>query len=225
MNHDAFEKFIHRQEFARVLKKEQELYQLQLNNGTKIRSDKEIDDQKRLLLKEIALPSNEDFTRIENYITDNSKSRRQNIRMEYDEDKSLQDISNFIDRVFTPSDQFQNIQNQDLDENKDDSLDVIQEQLFEETSNSFPNRSNEQRETANFGDDQEVPMSENSSSNYVSDDFLPNKVQRLDQINIKNDSSDYNVDFFKNEVQQLYSDRQFKEARNQLKNMLYSIEF
>lgn len=57
------------------------MFQSQLNSGSKVKPNNEINEQKRLLLKEISLPSNEDFSRIENYISHES-CRRKQIRLD-----------------------------------------------------------------------------------------------------------------------------------------------
>ena len=168
INQDAFEKFISRHELARVMQKEQEMYQSQLNHGVKIRPDGVLDSQKRMLLKEISLPSNEDFTKIDQNLSQVHSTRRQNIRSELENDSGLKDISNFIDQVFTPAEPFCDQNSEPVSE---DSLDVIQEQLFEET-HKIPSEFENIRETAGFGA---------ANHDLISDDFLPNQVQKLDQ--------------------------------------------
>lgn len=101
---------------------------------------KEIDDQKRELLKEISLPSNEDFSSI-NYETNESKKNQRKSVFKFDvDDNSLKDISinlnlfddlgNYIDTVFEEK----QVQKKHIPD--EDSLDVIQEQLFEDTAQS-----------------------------------------------------------------------------------------
>lgn len=66
VNNRAIEKFVHRQELARWLKEEKEIYESKLKAGSIINhsSMKEINNKKNDLIKELSLPSNEDFTGI-----------------------------------------------------------------------------------------------------------------------------------------------------------------
>jgi len=212
INYKAVDKFIHRQELARWLKKEQEMYEQQLRSGSKVRWDKQIDDQKRMLLREISLPSNEDFSYFSHDASEEKNHKIDKQAFEYDEDKNLKDISNFIDRVFNPLDQWR-IVSQHSEES--DSLDVIQEQLFEETNTTFPIKTADQK--VNESNHEESEQSEQD------DEFLPNKVQIIDPVNINKKEQNYKVDYYKSD--QVYSDKQYKAARESLKEMLYSIQF
>jgi hypothetical protein len=74
VNNKAIEKFVHRQELARCLKEEKELYEQKLKAGALINhsSMKEINSKKQGLIKELSLPSNKDFSGIFHYSTSNN---------------------------------------------------------------------------------------------------------------------------------------------------------
>lgn len=77
------------------MKKEKEICEEKLKAGSMIdhKSMKEIDEKKRELIREMSLPSNEDFT---SYFKENVQSSKRNklseFRFEHD-NKSLRDIS------------------------------------------------------------------------------------------------------------------------------------
>ena len=113
INIKAIDKYVNRQELARWMKKEKEIYDEKLQAGSLIdhKSMKKINEQKNALLREISLPTNEDFS---NYNTLNSQSNRsgkkqrdRNIQQQeyYEKDMGKEEIEiwgldNAIDHVF-----------------------------------------------------------------------------------------------------------------------------
>ena len=98
---------------------------------------------------------------------------------------------------------------------------MIQEQLFEETTNSalFKNKSNHEPEEI----DRLLLNEITEESNLMGEnrDFMPNKVHRFEQSG--ENCEKYNSNCFKRERE--YSDIEFDRARADLRNVLYSIDF
>ena len=113
INIKAIDKYVNRQELARWMKKEKEIYDEKLQAGSLIdhKSMKKINEQKNALLREISLPTNEDFS---NYNTLNSQSNRSGKKQReinnqqqefYEKDMGKEEIEifgldNAIDHVF-----------------------------------------------------------------------------------------------------------------------------
>lgn len=124
---------------------------------------------------------------------------------------NLKDISNFIDQAFAQKDDPKDSQ----PKLNDESLDVIPEQLFEDKDKNISSKVDEQN-TAKFG-----PPNNQSPS----EAFMPNKLQKLDQVTIDKSDAQYQIDYFKNyKSEQVYSDKEYKEAQADLKSLLHSID-
>ncbi|CAI2383365.1 unnamed protein product [Moneuplotes crassus] len=209
LNHKAFDKFINRQELARCIQKEKDIYKEKLESGSRInhRCMKDIDDHRNALLREISLPTNEDFS---NYTTLNSNSNRSVKKPKFreEDEKNLQDLDLAIDEAFIhkPDEMLRSSKEENDDLEREDSLDIIQEQLFEETGDTALRnlRSWESETSENIPDDSSLP-------NNIDVDTKPHSYAQRRLKNKLGKAVDCSND-------------QFQEAKLGLRDLLYSFD-